>query len=137
MAKEYEELDFTDDFMFGKVLYHNPELCKELLELILNKKIRKICFPETQKSISITGDSKGVRFDVYTEDSENIIYDVEMQTTTNENLPKRSRYYHNFPGTGGVSHLHKDRAGFRRSEKSHPKTAELCDACQKTQRMEG
>ena len=94
MAKKYEDLDFTDDFMFGKVLYHNPELCQELLELILNKKIRKICFPETQKSISITGDSKGVRFDIYMEDSENIIYDVEMQTTTNENLPKRSRYYH-------------------------------------------
>ena len=49
VAKKYEELDFTDDFMFGKVLYHNPDLCRELLELILNRKIKKICFPETQK----------------------------------------------------------------------------------------
>ena len=86
--------NFTDDFMFGKVLYNHPELCRELLELILDKKIRKIQFPEVQKSISVTGDGKGVRFDIYTEDSENIVYDVEMQTTSDENLPKRSRYYH-------------------------------------------
>ncbi len=64
--------------MFEKVLYYNPELRRELLEMILNRNIKKICFPETQKSIPIIGDSKGVRFDVYTENSENIIYNVEM-----------------------------------------------------------
>ena len=93
-SKKYEELQFTDDFMFGKVLYSNPDLCKEILELILNKKIRKIKFPEIQKVITITGDAKGVRFDVYTEDDENSVYDVEMQLARLRNLPKRSRYYH-------------------------------------------
>ena len=37
MAKRYEELTFTDDFMFCKVLQNNPDICKELTELILEK----------------------------------------------------------------------------------------------------
>ena len=30
--KNYEQLTFTDDFMFCKVLTTNPQLCHELLE---------------------------------------------------------------------------------------------------------
>ena len=42
--KQYEDLTFTDDFMFCKVLENDEELSKELLELILDVKIRKaIC----------------------------------------------------------------------------------------------
>lgn len=37
--KKYEELTFTDDFMFCKILTNNPELCHELLELILGRKV--------------------------------------------------------------------------------------------------
>jgi len=92
-VKEYEELSFTDDFMFCKVLENNEELCKELLELILGKKIRRINYLAKQKVIDITSDGKGVRLDVYLEDDENTVFDIEMQTTTNKNLPKRTRYY--------------------------------------------
>ena len=49
--------------------------------------------PEAQKSIKITYDGKGVRLDVYVEDKENTVYDLEMQATDMKNLPKRSRYY--------------------------------------------
>lgn len=41
MQKNYEELDFTDDFMFCKVLTNNPELCHELLELVIGKNVGK------------------------------------------------------------------------------------------------
>ena len=40
--KRYEDLTFTDDFMFCKVLSSNEDICKELLELILGIRIRKI-----------------------------------------------------------------------------------------------
>lgn len=76
--KKYEELKFTDDFMFSKVLQNNPGLCKEILELILDKKINRISAPEKQKTIDITADAKGVRFDIYVEDDRNTVYDVEM-----------------------------------------------------------
>ena len=93
MIKKYEELDFTDDFMFCKVLTNNPELCRELLELIIEKKVGQFIHVEKQKPIEITADGKGVRFDVYSEDDQNVVYDCEMQTSNGVNLPKRSRYY--------------------------------------------
>ena len=68
MSKRYEELDFTDDFIFCKILYNNEPLCKELLEVILGKKIRKIVYHDWQKQIEMTAEGKGVRLDVYLED---------------------------------------------------------------------
>lgn len=80
MQKNYENLTFADDFIFCKVLTINKELCKELLELILNVKISRIEYTEGQKSIDMSYDGKGVRFDVYVE-GEDKVYDMEMQTT--------------------------------------------------------
>ena len=91
--KEYNELDFTDDFMFCMILENNLELCKELLELILDIKIKKVELADSQKRIELTYDGKGVRLDVYVNDSENTVYDIEMQTTKQKELPKRTRYY--------------------------------------------
>ena len=92
MTKKYNELTFTDDFIFCKILTSKPDLCKELLSLILNKDINQISFPEGQKSIKKTEDGKGIRLDVYVED-ENASYDIEMQTAITKDLAKRSRYY--------------------------------------------
>ena len=92
-SKHYDELEFTDDFMFCKILQNDKALCKELTELILSKKIGRILELNSQKPIEITSDGKGVRFDVYMEDDESTVYDIEMQTTTRGDLPKRMRYY--------------------------------------------
>ncbi len=91
--KPYEELEFTDDFIFSKILQNNPELCKELTELILGRKIAGIVQVQQQKPIEITANGRGVRFDVYMTDANDIIYDIEMQTAKFKSLPKRSRYY--------------------------------------------
>ena len=50
--------------------------------------------------------SKGVRFDVYTKD-ENRIFDIEIQTTTQKNLPKRARYYQSVIDMDNLSHGEK------------------------------
>ena len=91
--KSYDELTFTDDFMFCKVLVSNLELCRQLLELILGIKIREVRLSEAQKSIALTYDGHGVRFDVYVEDDENTVFDIEMQVLADKCLPKRMRYY--------------------------------------------
>ena len=88
-VKKYEELTFTDDFMFCKVMQNNPDLCKHLIELIIGKKITMITYPDTQKAIEITADGKGIRMDVYVEGDEGTIYDIEMQTSMLSNLNKR------------------------------------------------
>ena len=87
----YDQLKFTDDFMFCKILENNPDLCKELLEVILGVKIRKIERISKQKEIKDRADGKGVRFDVYLEDADNTVFDIEMQTTkkSESHLTKR------------------------------------------------
>lgn len=93
MVKTYDELTFADNFMFCKVLTTNPDLCHELLELILDRKVGAFTRLDQQKPIELTADGKGVRFDVYSEDDSKVVYDCEMQASDNRNLPKRTRYY--------------------------------------------
>ena len=93
--KAWEDLTIADNFIFQKVM-RKKRLCKRLIENILNIKIRKITFPETEKDIHVRRDSKSVRLDVYVEDEQGTLYDIEMQTTdyaTPDELPKRTRYY--------------------------------------------
>ena len=90
--KRFEQLEFKDDFMFGLIM-RNPKYCKPFLETILDIKISGIHYPKAQKSIDITANAKSVRLDVYVEDNQNTVYNIEMQVTLNKNLPKRSRYY--------------------------------------------
>lgn len=91
--KNYEQLTFTDDFMFCKVLTTNPQLCHELLELIMGRKVGRFTRLDKQQPIELTADGRGVRFDVYSEDDTDTVFDCEMQATKNGNLAKRSRYY--------------------------------------------
>lgn len=90
--KNYEELVFSDDFMFCKILQENEDICKEIIELILGCKVKNIVYLEKQKSIEITSDGKGIRLDVYLEDG-NTVYDIEMQTVLSKDIAKRTRYY--------------------------------------------
>lgn len=92
MIKKYHELKFTDDFLFCKILSSDKALCKELLELVLGFKIRDIDYSDRQKDFKFSYEGKGIRLDVYAEDEEGV-YDIEMQTTLPEDLPRRSRYY--------------------------------------------
>ncbi len=88
----WENLRISNDFMFAKVM-RNQELCKGMLERLLDIQIDHIEYPEEQKAIDISKDSKSVRLDVYLKDEKGTVYNVEIQTTSNRNLPKRTRYY--------------------------------------------
>ena len=90
--KRLEELEIWDDLMFGAVM-SSKELCKHLLEIILQKKIKDIRYTELQKTIDLQYDAKSIRLDVYVEDDLDSVYNIEIQTTDEKNLPKRSRFY--------------------------------------------
>ena len=92
ITKRYEDLKFTDDFMFCKVLTNYEDVCKDLLELILDIKIDHIEYPKSQAAFESGYDAHGIRLDVYTKD-DNAVYDIEMQTTTGRDIPRRMRYY--------------------------------------------
>lgn len=88
----WENLKISNDFIFAKVM-RNPQLCKGILERLLEICIDHIVYPEEQKTIDITKDSKSIRLDVYLKDGKGTVYNIEIQTTNSKNLPKRTRYY--------------------------------------------
>lgn len=92
MEKRLEELNLADDFLFSKVM-GDEEVCRMVLEMILDISIHKIILPEKQKTIDLRYDSKGVRLDIYCSDDIGTIYNSEMQRGKRRHLPKRSRYY--------------------------------------------
>lgn len=87
-----EQVNLSNDFLFTKTM-EDKEICKSVLEEILQIKIKDIRKPTIQKSLKVDEISKGIRLDVYVEDKKNTIFNIEMQTTNNPNLAKRTRYY--------------------------------------------
>ena len=92
--KQWQDLTIADNFIFGKVLENDPATCKLLLETILGFKIDSIEYPEREKTIETRHDSKGIRLDVFTKTPDGQqMFDVEIQTSNNDNLANRMRYY--------------------------------------------
>ena len=92
MIKRFEDLTFTDDFMFCKAM-QNPDLCKKLIEMILFDTIGKIVYISIQHNINTYEQAKSVRFDVLVQAENGKFYDVEMQVSNERNIPKRMRFY--------------------------------------------
>ena len=91
---QWRDATIQNNFVFGKTMELYPDLCRRLLELILNVKIKEITYPEREKTINLRSDSKGIRLDVYVEEKgSNRSFDIEMQVSNSDNLAKRTRYY--------------------------------------------
>ena len=91
MPKSFDELTFSDDWMFQKVMHH-PQICAELVERLLHINVDHVEYPELEKAIAPYYTSKGVRLDVYLKDSDKVI-DIECQSNLRPALGKRTRYY--------------------------------------------
>ena len=102
-TKSYDELTFADNFLFCKILESDKDLCKDLIELLLEIKIDHLEPPIAERTMQEAFDAKSVRFDVYTKDDKRI-FDLEMQTTDPNNLPKRARYYQSVIDMDNLSH---------------------------------
>ena len=92
IQERWQSLTPSDDFVFSKMM-RNKAICKGLVETLLGFDIDRIEYPEEQKSIDIAMDAKSVRLDVYVKDDKDTVYNIEMQTSPQSYLPKRSRYY--------------------------------------------
>ena len=94
LERKWRSLTIRDNFIFSKTLEYNPDLCKRLLEMILHIKIKNLSYPEREKVLEMRTDSKGIRLDVYVEEEDgDRSFDIEMQITDSDDLPKRIRYY--------------------------------------------
>ena len=65
LFKPVEELEFTDDFMFCTVLEENKDICKEIIELLLNIKVEDVEYVNKQQSFTPRYETKGIRLDVF------------------------------------------------------------------------
>ncbi len=97
VMKSFDELKFSDDFMFGKVM-EDKELCREVLECLLQRPVGELQEVQTQKEFRFAEDGKPIKLDVYNEDIGGNVYDAEMQNLNKKSieyhqLPKRSRFY--------------------------------------------
>ena len=82
LEQKWQSLTIQDNFIFSRVMEENPDLCQQMIEMILNVKIVKLNYPEREKTIESRLDSKGRRS-----------FDVEMQICDSVHLAKRIRYY--------------------------------------------
>ena len=90
---DYEELNITNRFMFNKVM-SDDKLCSMVLQSLTGKNVSEVKSLVAEKYLQITEDGRGVRYDVFVEDSEDVLYDAEMQNYDNSGeLPLRTRYY--------------------------------------------
>ena len=90
-SKKWEDLQFSDNFIFCKVM-RNKELCKEMLEILLGIKVRDIQYIQSEHPLDDYYETRGVRMDVFVQDSDKI-FNMEMQTGDYDDLLMRSRYY--------------------------------------------
>lgn len=92
--KPWEELTLQDDYMF-KLIMSRKRICRKMLEMLLNIKIKDLKYIDKEKTIKSNYESKGVRLDVYVEDDVHTVYNIEMQVRKpeGEGLFRRTRYY--------------------------------------------
>ncbi len=91
--EKWERATIANNFIFYKVMRNNPDVCKELLEILLEFKIERIEMSQ-EEVVDIDFASKGIRMDVYARDADGLkAYNIEIQTTDTGELPERARYY--------------------------------------------
>ncbi len=104
---DWDSLTFVNNYVFQEVL-KNKNLCKYLIEKILHIQIKDIRYLVAERQInSARIGSKSIRLDVYVENVEGTVLDIEMkvtggrstiysgkdETTVIRSLPLRTRYY--------------------------------------------
>ena len=90
-SKRFEDLQFSDNYIFCKVM-KNKSICKRMLEILLGMEIESIEYVETEHPIENYYDARGIRLDVFVKSAETV-YNIEMQTVEYKDLLLRARYY--------------------------------------------
>ena len=87
---DFRHIPLGDDFAFSEVM-REPEICRHFLETVLGIRICRLEFAERELDLTDSFFFHGIRLDVYVEDDENSVYNIEMQNRLESY--KRIRYY--------------------------------------------
>ena len=94
-VKPLKSLPLSDNFMFGAVM-SDPEVCTLFLEEVLQKKIIRLAYVNSEQTIANIPGLHGIRLDVFVEDEAHNRYDIEMQARGSvyaKHLESRVRFY--------------------------------------------
>ena len=91
LEEKWEQATIADNFIFYKVMRNNPDVCKRLLEILLEFPIEKIEMQQ-EEEIDIDYGSRGIRLDVFAK-NDGQAFNIEMQSIDTKELPERARYY--------------------------------------------
>ena len=89
--EKWKRATIANNFIFYKVMHKNKDICKELLEILLEIKIDHIEMKQ-EEEVQIDYGKKGIRMDVYAVGAEKA-FDLEIQATDTGEIPERARYY--------------------------------------------
>lgn len=92
--EKWERAGLANDFVFNKVMLDKEITLETLRRILPNLHIRRIKNISSQQEFISSHNAKGVRLDIYAEDTQNNHFDIEMQIINNHNLPERIRFYH-------------------------------------------
>ena len=90
--KDLKDLNLLDRFLFAEAM-EDPQNMRDVLEIILGKDVVLKHLPQTEKEARISPAYRFAKVDVWAKDTDEVVYDTEVQGTNTKNLPKRSRYY--------------------------------------------
>ena len=89
--EKWERATIANNFIFYKVMHNNPEICKELLEILLEMKLDRIEMRQ-EEEVEIDYGKKGIRMVVYAYGVDKAV-NSELQTSDTGGLPEGARYY--------------------------------------------
>ena len=96
-SKEVKIFPFSDDYVFSKVMEENKDICLEVARVCVGDLLGDVDIEDMeinhQQVVDPIKDAKSARLDIYMVNSAKEMIDIEMQTSNERNLPKRSRYY--------------------------------------------
>ena len=88
-----EPIRITNRYAFAEVMKKDLQLSARVISVTIGRKVSKIRLAESEKELKSSDDLRGVRFDVWFEDNENRMYDLELQVYDEKNLTKRMAFY--------------------------------------------
>ena len=90
--KSLQDLTLLDRFLFAEVM-EDPKTFENILSIILGEDISIKGRPQSEHESRTSPLKRQVRLDVWAEDENDAVYNVEAQKENTKNLPHRSRFY--------------------------------------------
>ena len=89
--EQWEQATIANNYIFYYVMHENPDICKEVIERLLQIEIDHIEMAQ-EEVLKVDMNSKSIRMDVYVKNATQA-FDLEIQALDTHELPERARYY--------------------------------------------